>query len=169
MSIEVQHRRGTTAQHATFTGAEGEVTVDTDKDTLVVHDGVTAGGHPLVKVSDLKNTRAIAFYIDGTLAVETGAMSIIAPFDGTITEVRLAVDAAPTGADLIIDLNKNGTTLYTTQANRPTIAADNTAATAIDPDVTAFFTGDKISLDIDQIGSTGAGENLAVTIICEAV
>ena len=44
-------RRGTTSQHSSFTGAEGEVTVDTTKDTLVVHDGSTAGGHPLQKES----------------------------------------------------------------------------------------------------------------------
>ena len=42
-------RRGTTSQHSSFTGAEGEVTVDTDKETLVVNDGSTAGGHPLAK------------------------------------------------------------------------------------------------------------------------
>lgn len=47
MAVQVQLRRGTTAQHATFVGALGEVTVDTDKDTLVVHDGVTPGGFPL--------------------------------------------------------------------------------------------------------------------------
>ena len=44
-------RRGTTSQHSSFTGAEGEVTVDTTKDTLVVHDGSTAGGVPLAKES----------------------------------------------------------------------------------------------------------------------
>ena len=44
-------RRGTTSQHSSFTGAEGEVTVDTTKDTLVVHDGSTAGGHPIAKES----------------------------------------------------------------------------------------------------------------------
>ena len=42
-------RRGTTSQHGSFTVAEGEVTIDTTKDTAVVHDGSTAGGHPLVK------------------------------------------------------------------------------------------------------------------------
>jgi hypothetical protein len=40
-------RRGTTAEHSTFTGLVGEITVDTDKDTVVVHDGVTPGGKPL--------------------------------------------------------------------------------------------------------------------------
>jgi uncharacterized cupredoxin-like copper-binding protein len=51
MSTEVKHRRGTTAQHATFTGAVGEITVDTTKNTAIVHDGITAGGHPLAKDS----------------------------------------------------------------------------------------------------------------------
>ncbi len=50
-------RRGTTTQHSSFTGAEGEVTVDTDKDTLVVHDGSTAGGHP-VAAQDMDNVPA---------------------------------------------------------------------------------------------------------------
>jgi len=44
MAKQLQLRRGTTAQHASFTGLVGEVTVDTDKDTLVVHDGSTAKG-----------------------------------------------------------------------------------------------------------------------------
>ena len=45
MAKQLKLKRGTTSQHGSFTGAEGEVTVDTDKETLVVHDGLTAGGH----------------------------------------------------------------------------------------------------------------------------
>ena len=47
-------RRGTTTQHGSFTGAEGEVTIDTTKDTAVVHDGSTAGGRPLAR-QDMNN------------------------------------------------------------------------------------------------------------------
>lgn len=47
MPTAVQFRRGTTAQHSSFTGAVGELTVDTDKEVVVVHDGATAGGFPL--------------------------------------------------------------------------------------------------------------------------
>lgn len=47
MPKQVRLRRGTTAQHTTFTGADGEVTFDTTKKVLVVHDGVTAGGKPI--------------------------------------------------------------------------------------------------------------------------
>lgn len=49
MSTQLKLRRGTTVEHSTFTGAEAEVTVDTTKDTLVVHDGVTVGGHAMAK------------------------------------------------------------------------------------------------------------------------
>jgi len=42
-------RGGTTTEHSSFTGEERELTIDTTKDTAVVHDGTTAGGHPLQK------------------------------------------------------------------------------------------------------------------------
>jgi len=53
MSNQIQHRRGTTSEHSTFTGADGEITIDTDKETAVVHDGSTAGGFPLARESAL--------------------------------------------------------------------------------------------------------------------
>ena len=49
MATQVQLRDGTTSEHSSFTGAAREVTVDTDKDVVVVHDGSTAGGIPLAK------------------------------------------------------------------------------------------------------------------------
>lgn len=52
MSKQVKWRRGTTEEHSTFIGAVGEVTVDTTKDTLVVHDGVTLGGHSIPEPRD---------------------------------------------------------------------------------------------------------------------
>ena len=53
MAKRVQLRRGTTAQTNAFTGAVGEVTVDTDKKTVVVHDGTTVGGTPLLNANQL--------------------------------------------------------------------------------------------------------------------
>ena len=50
-------RRGTTTQHASFTGAEGELTIDTTKDTAVVHDGSQAGGRALLR-EDMSNLPA---------------------------------------------------------------------------------------------------------------
>ena len=54
MATQLKLRRGTTAEHASFTGAEGEITLDTTKDTIVVHDNYTAGGRPLLR-EDLNN------------------------------------------------------------------------------------------------------------------
>lgn len=53
MSTAVQFRRGTAAEHTTFAGLEGEITVDTTNDTLRVHDGSQAGGYRLAKFSDI--------------------------------------------------------------------------------------------------------------------
>ena len=54
MAKQVQFRRGTTAQLSSVTGVEGELFVDTTKDTLTVHDGYQAGGFPLLR-EDLDN------------------------------------------------------------------------------------------------------------------
>ena len=53
MPTQVQFRRGTTTQNDNFTGAVGEISVDTTLDTIRVHDGSTGGGHRLAKYSDI--------------------------------------------------------------------------------------------------------------------
>ena len=53
MATAIQRRRGTTTQHASFTGLAGELTVDTDLNTLIVHDGSTQGGHRLAKYTEV--------------------------------------------------------------------------------------------------------------------
>lgn len=53
MARRIQFRRGTTTQHSIFTGAPGELTVDTDKNIIVVHDGVTPGGFPSNRLDDV--------------------------------------------------------------------------------------------------------------------
>jgi len=56
MSTQIQRRRGTTSEHSSFTGAAGEITIDSTKNTIVVHDGSTQGGIPLAKESALVST-----------------------------------------------------------------------------------------------------------------
>ena len=69
-------RRGTTSQHGSFTGAEGEVTIDTTKDTAVVHDGSQVGGRPLAR-EDMSNVSSAS--IAGQLSADSIATSKIAP------------------------------------------------------------------------------------------
>ena len=98
-------RRGTTTQHGSFTGAEGEVTVDTDKETLVVHDGSTAGGHP-VAAEDMANVSSAS--IAGRLGNDSIATSKIAagalPTDVTVASANIVtgtIATADIGADQI--------------------------------------------------------------------
>ena len=55
MATQVQFRRGTTGQHSAFTGAVGEVTVDTEKKTVCIHAATTVGGFPLLR-EDFSNS-----------------------------------------------------------------------------------------------------------------
>jgi hypothetical protein len=95
MSTQIQRRRGTTAEHSTFTGVEGELTVDTTKDTAVVHDGTTVGGHPLQKqYPPLGSAAAPTYTFNGdtnTGIYSPGADQVAVATNGT---GRLFVDAS---------------------------------------------------------------------------
>ena len=110
-------RRGTTSQHSSFTGAEGECTVDTDKETLVVHDGSTAGGHPVaaedmanVSSSDIVGRLAAGSIVHAKLAGDAVDGDNLADnacdsehyTDGSIDTVHLAADVI-TGAKIADD------------------------------------------------------------------
>ena len=86
MAKKLQLRGGTTAEHSTFTGAVREVTVDTDKDTLVVHDGVVAGGKPV---------------LSSTGGALTGALTTNSTFDGRdVATDGTKLDTVETNADV---------------------------------------------------------------------
>jgi hypothetical protein len=103
-------------------------------------------------------------FIAGAQTTGTLKWQWVMPFAATITDIRAALGTAPTGAAFIIDCNKNGTTVYTNQTNRPTVAISGTASTTALPDVTALAAGDIVSFDCDQIGSGAAGSSLSVSI-----
>jgi len=58
MATAIQRRRGTTSQHSSFTGLAGEITIDTDLNTVIVHDGSTAGGFRLAKYTEVEAAAA---------------------------------------------------------------------------------------------------------------
>jgi hypothetical protein len=73
MATQVQFRGGTTTEHASFNGAAREVTVDTTKQTVVVQDGSTNGGFPLLGEKNADNVKVhfgtgndLEIYHDGT-------------------------------------------------------------------------------------------------------
>lgn len=113
-------------------------------------------------------TTAITFSIPGTLATGTGTFRYYFAGSFTISNVLAFVSTAPTGANIIFDVNKNGTTIFTTQGNRPTITTSAFTDLSSSPDVTTLASGDYITVDVDQVGSTIAGADAAVQIVVTA-
>lgn len=123
--------------------------------------------YPPGEISAEDVERYYTFSISGDLVVDTGAFRLynLTGEGLTISKVHIAVDTAPTGSAIIVDVNENGTTIFTTQANRPQIAisANTGESSAIDDPYWAD--GNYLTVDIDQIGSTIAGADLTITII----
>lgn len=103
MTTSLKLRRGTTAQHASFTGAEGEVTVDTTKDTAVVHDGATAGGFPLAKESFLQSeTGAVARTIYDKMRESVSVLDFGADATGSADSSIAFQNALNTGKNVFV-------------------------------------------------------------------
>lgn len=81
------------------------------------------------------------------------ATVIRVPRPATLLEVEIWCDTAPTAASIIADVHLNGTTVFTTQSNRPTIATSTTSDVSGTPDVTALSAGDELQVIIDQLNA----------------
>ena len=97
-------------------------------------------------------------------SVAAGKAIFRVPFACKIKAISIAVDIAPTGSSVIFDIHKNGTTLFTTQANRPTVAAAAVSASVALPDVTTLAAGDVLTIDCDQVGSSVASTGFTIAI-----
>ena len=139
-------RRGTTSQHNTFTGAEGEVTIDTTKDTAVVHDGSTAGGTPLAK-EDMSNVSSAS--IAGRLGADSIATTKIAggalPTDVTVADANISGNLTIESADIV-----DGTIV-----NADVNASAAIAGTKISPDFGSQNVTTTGTLGSDDITITG--------------
>lgn len=104
------------------------------------------------------------FTVPGTLSVGSGRARFYIPGPITLDNVRVSVGTAPTGSSIIVDVNKNGTTVFSQQGSRPQIFPNQTVVATSTPNITEFTTGDYISVDVDQIGSLNPGGDLSVQI-----
>jgi len=98
MAFAFQRRRGTTSAHTSFTGLLGELTVDTDKKTVVVHDGSTAGGTPLSKQRATTGTTSGTTY---TLAL-ADANNIVTTTSGSGVTITVPASVFAAGDNITI-------------------------------------------------------------------
>lgn len=82
-----------------------------------------------------------------------------------IISVRAQVEEAPTGAAIVVDVNLSGTTIFTTQSNRPQISSGQSFGTKAIPDVTDVADGAYLTVDIDSVGTTTYGADLTIQIV----
>lgn len=163
MAKKLQLRGGTTAQHSSFTGALREVTVDTDKDILVVHDGVTAGGFPThrdLKGADVASASPTVIpagsnYVDITGTTGFSAFTVasnthfFAQFDGVLTMTHHATNLDLPGGANITTAVGDVAEFFSTGAN--TVQCVNYTKASGKPIVTDFVNADiNASASIDQ-------------------
>lgn len=150
MSTQIQLRRDTAADWTSNdpTLAEGEIGWESDTNLFKIGDGSTAWTS--LEYALGSNLIHISGTFPDTAAQGDFGAPIRVPEDGTLVEVTIWCDTAPTNAALILDCNKGGTTVFTTQSGRPQIATSSTYDVSGTPDVTALSKGDVLQLEIDQ-------------------
>jgi len=123
----------------------------------------------------------IVFAHQGTLSTDTTNgiynWKLPMPFDGIVERCRVYAVTPGTGADLIYDLDKNATSMYSADSERPTVDAgendSNDSASSNAPDFTpdgtyadrCFAEGDLLNIDCKQVGSGTAGADATITVM----
>lgn len=148
MSKQVQFRGGTSAEHATFTGAAREITVDTTNSTVRVHDGVTAGGSQLAKAGTNTDITSVTLNQTGLNVKGGSSNALIIKPNETLSAAR-TLNVKVNNADRTVDLSGN-----LTVSSATTLSGTNTG------DQTITLTGD--------VTGTGTG-SFAATIANNAV
>ena len=115
-TTQVQFRKGTTTEHAQFTGANAEITVDTNKKTAVVHDGTDVGGFELQRArwevvnSNKQLDCGLRYLID----TSSSALSLTMPYESSgivphVGDMLEVVDFKATWAVNNVTLTASGT------------------------------------------------------------
>ena len=115
-TTQVQFRKGTTTDHAQFTGANAEITVDTKKKTAVVHDGNDVGGYELQRArwEHVNSNKQLDCGLRYLLDTSGSALSLTMPYEQNgvvphIGDMIEVVDFKATWAINNVTLTASGT------------------------------------------------------------
>lgn len=129
-----------------------------------IEDGLVAAANVADAAGDVIVTDSVTLSIPGAATVQTGAIRLYNDDGATrdMSKVRVSAGTAPTGAALIVDVLKGGTTIFS--GAKPQVAAGANTGTA-SPTTSAWADGEYLTVDVTQIGSTVAGANVTVTVV----
>ena len=164
MATQIQWRRGNTSQTATFTGAVSEITVDTDKNTLVVHNGTTPGGFPLAQDSSTQaNVGAGLIIVTNAYQANVGAARIadVASGQANVGAVQIAkLDKSGGTISGSLIVTGNTTSGNLTTANTIVVGLSGTIGTSLTVGTTLVVTGNTTAGNItpttDNVSSLGS-------------
>lgn len=147
----------------TYTGWEGEIVIVNDGTDQTMYSYLSGAWEQLVLAGGVTYTfyeheiaQAANKGIPQTITVDRAA---------TIDKVYIHLETAPgSGKTLTVDVNKGGTTIFTTQGNRPSIADTSTTDESGTPDVTSLAKNDELTMDVDL--HNGASAKLSVYVRC---
>ena len=176
MSKRIQLRRGTTAETNAFTGALGEVTVDTTKDVIVVHDGVTAGGFPNAARANTDGTISL-IKKDGTSAGEVNSAGL---FNDTLTSTntnqaltaaqgKVLKDSLNTAITSLLGVDQAWQNLTSSRASDVTYTNSTGKPIAVSITLTdqggayyRVFVNEVLLIDVWDYGSSGAEDSFFI-------
>ena len=127
-----------------------------------------------VRITNIENTyitgttTSATFILGNGVPITLGANKtnvLYIPNKGKIVKALAYAKTPPTGANAIFDINVNGVSIWnTTQVNRLEILAGNTTGSQTSFDTVNVNAQDVLTIDIDQIGSIVAGQNITVQL-----
>ena len=165
MAKQLQLRKGTATEHNTFTGANGEVTVDTTNKTLRVHDGVTAGGTPLLNASQLVDSTTTVkgvtrFATDTEVANKSNVSAAVTPSNTATIAQSTDLGVGQSWQD-VTGSRAVGIT-YTNDTQKPIMVI---VTRSVSGNFTAYFTVNGIDLIWSHAGnSIGIADAFSIII-----
>ncbi len=148
MSVQVKRRRDTAANLAAFTGAQGELLVDTTNNRVQVHDGVTAGGWPAAKLSEVPLLQRTAVSDAAYSALTTDRLVAYTALTAARAVSLPAASTYPTGAILWI-VDESGSCSATN-----TITINRAGSDTIDGATSTVLNGAHQAVGLESNGSS---------------
>jgi len=134
-----------------------------DRDLTVINQAL--------KNLDKTRIRTVLWFMPSDAAVGADKSAFLQmDFNATIVATYARAKTGPGGADLVFDINKNGTSIWANrQGNRLKIASGSNSGSQVLFDTTLLNKNDTLSIDIDQVGSSTAGKDVTVKLTIQEI